>query len=136
MTSANASIRQIRKINQNEARKSQAPYDKPFIRANLPRIIDDTSGAVVVFDGWQNLPPQNLSSEDALNRAFNRCICIQKAQIRNRLTFVAEKLLKRTMIVQTVLSPYKVAEEEERKKRQGKTTFTNDGAFKEESESA
>lgn len=106
----------IRKMNQTIVKKSQAPYDKPFNPNKIPRVVDDTEGAVVVFDGWQNLPPQNLSPEEALDRAFKRAICIQRTQIMNRVTYHHARL-GCTMIVDSIIDPYEEHERNERKER-------------------
>ncbi len=107
----------IRQINQQQAKKSLPPYDTPMTIKTIPKIVDDTPGAVIVFDGWQNLPPQNLTPEVALDRAFKRSVSIQHYQIRNRLVYF-DKQLKMTMIVKKVLDPVKVIEEQERRDKQ------------------
>lgn len=105
----------IRRINQQEAKKSLAPYNKPM-HAKGPRIVDDTEGAVVIFDGWQNLPPQNLDANEALERAFTRAISIQKRQIMNRVTFYHPRL-QETMIMTKIVDPFELREAEEKKAR-------------------
>jgi hypothetical protein len=125
----------IRRMNQTIVKKSQAPYDTPFNANKLPHVVDDTQGAVVVFDGWQNLPPQNLTPEEALDRAFKRSICIQRTQIRNRVVFMHPRL-NTQMIVDKVIDPYVEQEKQDRRDRQGLTSRKSflDETFDEESD--
>jgi hypothetical protein len=105
---------QISLINQTIAKKSLPPYDK-VMHPKGPKIVDDTPGKVVIFDGWQNLPPQNLDAKTALENAFTRSICIQNAQIRNRVMFYSSGL-KQHMRIATVINPFVLRAEEQRKK--------------------
>ena len=105
----------IRHINQRQAKKSMAPYDKP-IHKDGPKIVDDTQGAVIIFDGWQNLPPQNLNANTALEQAFVRSINIQRRQIMNRITFYHPSLQQK-MILTDIIDPFELREKEEKKIR-------------------
>lgn len=106
----------IRKLNQTVVKKSQAPYNVPFDPQNIPHVVDATPGRVIVFDGWQNLPAQDLDPDEALKRAFTRAITIQRAQIQNRVTFHHERL-NTIMIVDSVKDPFKIKAEQDRQAR-------------------
>jgi len=106
----------ISSINQKMALKSLAPYNVPISHEG-PSIMGETPDGVVIFDGWQTLPPITMDPEKALDQAFARCICIQRQQIRNRVTYF-DKLENRTTLLKYVLDPFKMrAEEEEKQER-------------------
>lgn len=114
----------IRTINQRQAKKSLPPYDKPFNPQKLPHVVDDAPGKVVIFDGWQNLPPQDINPEQGVEQAFTRAISIQRRQIMNRVTYHHERL-GCTMIVDAIVDPFKVREDNEKKARQNaRKSFT------------
>jgi len=103
----------ISSINQKAALKSLAPYNVP-ISPDGPSIMGETPDGTIIFDGWQMLPPIKMDPEKALEQAFSRCICIQRQQIRNRVTFY-DKLERRVTLLKYILDPFKMRKEEEEK---------------------
>lgn len=112
-------IRQLQRL----ARNCEAPYNVPM-NPEGPSVVKDTPGKVVVFDGWVNLPPQDLDPTVALERAFTRCICIQNRQclkmVRYCNTKVDKEATKINASVNFVIDPFKLREEQEKKEEQAR----------------
>jgi hypothetical protein len=112
-------IPQLQKL----ARNCEAPYNVPM-KPEGPSIVSETPGKVIIFDGWVNLPPQDLEPTVALERAFTRCICIQNRQrtkvVRYCNTKVDKDATEINACVNYTIDPFKLREEREKKAEQAR----------------
>lgn len=104
------------RINQKDVKHLKSPYDQLMDRKG-PHIAEKRPRSVVIFDGWQNLPPQRgIDPEKALENAFVRAISIQRHQARKGLVYF-DKILGREKRLQNsdILDPFKMREEEQKR---------------------
>lgn len=106
----------IVRINQKDVKRLNSPYNQ-LMDPDGPKIVEQTSRSVTVFDGWQNLPKQKLDPEQALENAKIRAMSIQRHQARKGLVYFNKVLGRKRRLQESdiidLLKPDDLVEEED-----------------------
>lgn len=104
------------RINQKDVKNLKPPYNQ-VMDPDGPKIVEQTSRSVTIFDGWQILPKQKLDPEIALDNAKIRAMSIQRHQARKGLVYFNAVLGRYRRLqnsdILDLLKPSNILEEEE-----------------------